>query len=116
MDELLIVAALRSYRLRFGSEKQLQDDVERVLRTEGIEFAREHFLGTDRIDFFCDGVGIECKVQDGPAKVLQQLVGYAAEETVTAILLVTSRRTHRFSQTAILGKPLIVVWIAGNSI
>lgn len=106
---------LRSYRFRFGSEKDLQDDVEMALTEAGITFSREVPLAGDRIDFLCaDGIGIECKIAGGPSVVLEQLLRYAKCPEVQALILLTSRHTHRFQATEIGGKPLIVVWVAGN--
>lgn len=116
MSAAAIADALRSRRLRYGSERQLQDDVERVLAEIGIDFQREHRIGGDPIDFYRNGVGIECKVQGGPSAVLEQLIRYADDPAVTALILVTSRRTHRFGETALLGKPLLIVWVAANSL
>lgn len=116
MQEL--VELLKSSRLRYGTERQLQDDVERLLASAGAAFTREaHLTSTsERIDFLsADGVGIECKIAGGPSAILSQLIRYADDPKVTAIILVTSRRTHRFNVTELRGKPLAIVWVAANA-
>lgn len=111
-----VVHAIRSRRCRFGSESQLQDDVAAALTAVWIAHEREVRLGPkDRIDFLCaGGTGIECKVEGGPSAVLGQLVRYSVYELVTGLILVTSRRTHRFRATEIGGIPFRVIWVAGN--
>lgn len=111
-----LTALLQQHRLRYGTERQLQDDIERLFAEAGITYVREHRLSTGPIDFFVDGVGIECKVAGGPSEILSQLIRYAAEPSVTAIILVTSRRTHRLDVTELQGKPLRIVWVAANSL
>lgn len=110
-----IIELLMSHRLRFGTELQLQDDVEAVLSSARILFDREKRLGGDPIDFLTlHGIGIECKVAGSPSAVLEQLVRYAQSPQVQSLILVTSRHTHRFSCEEIGGKPFRVVWISGN--
>lgn len=111
MDEIL--KALRSYQLRFGNEKQLQDDVEVALRESGIPFSREHCLGKDKVDFFVSGVAVECKVDGGKTAVLEQLLRYADKPEVTAVILVTSRHTQRYGMKELRSKPFRCYWVAG---
>ena len=113
-----LIELLRSHRLRYGTERQLQDDVERLLTSAGVQFTREaHLTATsDRIDFLTDdGAGIECKIAGGPSAILSQLIRYADDPMVRSIVLVTSRRTHRLRATELRGKPLTIVWVAANA-
>lgn len=106
---------LGAYRFRFGSEKDLQDDVQTALAEGSVRFNREVPLAGDRIDFLCNnGIGIECKIAGGPTAVLEQLLRYAACPEVKSLILLTSRHTHRFQAAEVGGKPLFVVWVAGN--
>lgn len=106
---------LSRYRLRFGTEKSMQDCIERILDAENVPFVRECRTSTGPIDFLVDGsVGVECKVDGGPSAVLEQLLRYAGETGITSLILVTSRATHRFTETELLGKPFAVIWAAGN--
>lgn len=106
---------LNSYRLRYGTERQLQDDVERALEAERIPFIRECRTFTGPIDFLVEGaIGVECKIAGGASQVLPQLLRYAAEPNIGGIVLVTSRPTHRFSVETLGGVPFRTLWIAGN--
>lgn len=110
-----VVRTLRSFRMRFGTEKALQDSIERVLDAEHVPFVRECRTSTGPIDFLVAGsIGVECKIDGGPSAVLDQLLRYAGEQNIASLILVSSRATHRFNETALLGKPFTVVWIAGN--
>lgn len=112
-----LITLLRSHRLRYGTERQLQDDIERLLSTTGIPFTREAQLSTGPIDFLTtDGVGIECKIDGGPSAILSQLIRYAEDERLRALILVTSRRTHRIAVSELRGKPFEIVWVAANSL
>lgn len=108
-----LVDLLLSHTLRFGSERQLQDDVESILSAAGIVFEREHPLAGDRIDFLVGRIGVECKVAGGGSAVLEQLLRYAARPELDSMILVTSRHTHRFQVRELNAKPFHVVWVAG---
>lgn len=57
---------------------------------------REVWIGPgERIDFMVDRIGIEVKVGGSPAAVRRQLARYAATGAIDALILVTSRVTHR---------------------
>lgn len=114
LDEL--ASLIGRHRLRYGTEKQLQDDIERLLTVCGVPFTREHQTSTGPIDFLTEGIGIECKVDGGPSAILSQLIRYAAEPELTAIILVTSRRTHRMDIRELQGKPCRIVWVAANAL
>lgn len=110
---------LRRYALPFGTEAKLQLAVAEVLTRENIPFAREFSLGGDfgRIDFMADGeIGIECKVDGAGSAVLHQLVMYADCPWIKSLILVTSRHTHRIRANSINGKPLIVIFVGGQSL
>lgn len=108
---------LSSHRFRFGTEIELQDGIEAVLRDAGVAYSREHRLAGDPIDFLADGgIGIECKIDGGPSAVLAQLVRYSQSPEVAGLLLVTSRHTHRFNAKEIAGMPFRVLWIAGGGL
>lgn len=109
---------LKKYRYPFWNEQALQDALEEVLIENGIAYVRECILGSDRIDFVADvdgsRIAIECKVDGGPSAVLEQVIRYAEREEIGAVILVTSKRTHRFAKTEFQGKPFAVVWITGT--
>lgn len=108
-------ASLSAFRFPYGTELELQDAVGVALGNCGIDHQRElRLTPQDRIDFLVGRIGIECKIADGPAKLLSQLVRYAADDRIDGLLLVTSRSSHRGMPAEILGKPVAVLWIAGT--
>jgi hypothetical protein len=115
----LVVELLAGYRLRFGTELQLQDDIEAALGTGGLHFAREHCLsGADRIDFYLSllGIGIECKTEGSISQAAAQLLRYAKHTTILGLVLVSRRRGHQLSQTQLGGKPFRMLWVGGGSL
>jgi hypothetical protein len=110
-----ITTALRSYRLRFGTEADLQADIVELLTTEQIDFVREYRLSAkDRIDFLIGRIGIECKTKGSLGAIAQQLLRYAESDEIDALVLVT-RRQYAMPST-LQGKPLRVVWIGGSGL
>lgn len=107
-----IAKALSSHVIRFGTELQMQDDVEQILLSIGIAPNREHQLSNGIVDFFTDGTAIECKVDRGLAEVMRQCRGYLNDRSVTGLILVTSRHTHRTMPSTLAGKPIRTVWVA----
>lgn len=109
-----VVDVLRSYQFPFGHELQLQDAVEEALTENQVEYTREFVLGPgERVDFMAGGVGIECKVDGSAPSVLAQLLRYAEKDAITEIVLLTTRSTHRFAMTELLGKPFHLIRING---
>lgn len=110
-----LYASLSAFRFPCGTELELQDAVAAALDNCNVAYQRELRLSPhDRIDFLAGGVGIECKISDGPAKLLAQLVSYASDPRIEALLLVTSRSSHRGMPATIHGKPVAVLWITGT--
>lgn len=116
MKPLVLAETLRGYRFPFGTEAELQAAVARVLNEVGVEHSREFiFSPRDRIDFLAaNGIGIECKIDGSPSAVLGQLLRYAERDEVKALILVTSRHTHRMKAKELNGKLLLIVWIGGT--
>lgn len=118
MTDLETLAALLArHRIRFGTERQMQDDIEQILEAAGIVAAREHRLLPGPIDFLAfGGIGIECKVAGSNSEVFRQCRGYLGCEECTALLLVTSRGVHRQLPDVLGGKPTRVLWVATASL
>lgn len=115
-EELAVL--IRSTRLRFGTESDLQDDLEKMLTAAGVVFIRECRL-TKRhtIDFWIEGgIGVECKVDGSVSEIAPQLMNYAESPKVETLLLVTSRARHRFQTNELRGKPFGVVWVGASSL
>lgn len=116
-----IAVHLRTFRLRFGTEADLQEDVWMALDGESDDnldsgdLMPEYNLGAaGRIDFyFQSGIGVECKVQGNKAAVLSQLLRYADHPLITGLVLVTRCRQHTNFPDTLRGKPLAIVWVAG---
>lgn len=105
---------LRSYRIPFGTERAMQDEIERIFDAATVPFVREAQTGTGPIDFLVGGVGVECKVGGSPASVIGQLLRYSESESIDSLILVTSRRAHSWGVEKLGGKLFRVVWVAGN--
>jgi hypothetical protein len=105
-------ALLYNRRYTFTNEIELQDQIEEVLITHKTEYSREFPLSPqDRIDFLVGSIGVEIKTASSASSVQRQLWRYAADERITALILVTSRATHRSIPADILGKPVFVVYL-----
>lgn len=118
-DLTQLCSLLRSRRLRFGTEADMQADIEQLLTDEQIAFERERQLGVrGRIEFYLpeSRVGIECKVMGSVGAVAEQLLRYAVSDEIGALLLVTKRRQHRDLDGELWGKPLRVIWIGGSGL
>lgn len=114
LDELAVMLA--DYRIRFGVERDMQDDVEEILTVLRHDFTREHRLKPGPIDFLVGRIGIECKIAGSKAEVLRQCRGYLGCEELDGLLLVTSRAVHTSAPAELGGKPLRVLWVAGDAL
>lgn len=114
-----VCTALRSYRFRFTSEKELQDGIELAFVGEKLDFEREEHLAPGDIpDFLVEpGLAVEVKVAGSPHEIMRQLARYAASPRVAELLLVTrkAQHAHRFP-VAIGGKPLRVFVLEGYAL
>lgn len=114
--EMITVAKLlRGAIIPIGTEKAMQDEIERLLLAAGIAHKREYQIGSGFIDFrtLTEGIGIECKVDGGPSLVLPQLMRYAECPDINGLILATTRRTHRWATDVLRDKPFGVVPIMG---
>lgn len=108
-----IAALIGSGRFDLSSEKAVQRDIDALLAMAlpvGARAIREHRLGPRDIpDFWITGgLVIEAKVDRARAEpTLRQLERYAAYETVSALILATSRAMDM--PATVGGKPLIQV-------
>lgn len=109
-----LIDLIQSFQIPFGSEQQMQDTIERILKAESIKFSREHvFSPRDRIDFLVGRIGLECKTAGSPSKVLGQLLRYAERPEIDGLLLVTSRHTHAFDVRELGNKPFRMIRVIG---
>lgn len=88
-----LVRLVRRHRFPLAIEKSMQEEIERVLLSEGISFEREkHLSERDIPDFLvASGIVIECK-RRGAKKMptYKQLWRYAQYDTVRAIVLASN--------------------------
>lgn len=100
---------LRRGNYRLGREVFLQEDVEKALREQGVQFKREATLGPgERVDFLCWGeIALELKLRCSPRVMMRQLQRYAAHEQVKSIILLTATITSM--PDSMNGKPVFVV-------
>lgn len=110
MTSAQVATALESERLPSGTESRLQVAIADRLTAIGASFEREHRLSEkDRVDFFLDGgIALEVKTQGSLNDVTRQLARYAEHESVTEILLVTSRLQLAAVPAELGGKPVRV--------
>lgn len=112
-----IVQSLSRWAVRtVSSEADLQRGVANVLAGDGFAFREQVSLDEhSRIDFLEEaGIGIELKVAGSRADVIRQLHRYASFDSVSGLVLVTTRRMHLVDfPVALRGKPLSSVYVAG---
>lgn len=120
---------LRTCRLRFSDEKQLQAGLERVLQERGFVTAREQDLGdgVGVIDFLVLGrkgeeplpvpLGIEVKIKGTSSEVGRQLYRYAMSPKIAGLILATSlmRHTRDLSVEGMADKPYRAVMLVGSA-
>lgn len=114
MDGEEFARLLRKWVLPIATEIEMQDAIETVLTQSGIDYRREADLGEcGVIDFMIGSMGVECKVDGGKSNVVSQLLRYAQCDSISEIVLVTSRSRHRLTTPKLNGKDVSVVWCGG---
>jgi hypothetical protein len=108
-----ICQALYNAKYRYKNEKDLQQGVNLVLTSLGVEFEPEVSLTPrDRIDFLAGKLGIECKVDGTLNRLIRQLGRYASTGKVNELIVLTTRSIHRGLPEQIHGVPVFVVLIS----
>ena len=111
IDHVQIAKLLQGCRFHFTSERELQDGVAAALRKGDIVFERELSISPgDRPDFMVGEIAIEIKVKGGVGWVTRQLFRYAENPRVKAIVLVTSKASHKAMPAEMNGRPVSVVY------
>ena len=109
-DPERIIAALRELRSPFALyEQDIHQAVARRLTDAGLPFTHEKPLAPGcRIDFWCQGVGIEIKKgKPRPAALLEQLRRYAVSDEIAALVVLTQRSVRL--PASVCGKPLVQI-------
>lgn len=87
-----LVDALSRAQLPLENEATLQTAIAQVLQYHEIPYLREKRLDPkNRIDFYCQGVGLEVKVKGQAPAIYKQLKRYCAFDEVENLILVTTR-------------------------
>lgn len=115
LDAEAVVRLFTTYRLRYGTEVQLQDAIEEALRAEKIAFERELILSPrERIDFLCGSIGIEVKINESMSQALRQAHRYLSDTRLSALALVGTKAWLARLPRELLGKPLYGVQIKAS--
>lgn len=111
----IIATALNKTVFRFSDEMALQNGIEELFKKQGWKYERESILSPrNRIDFMVHGVGIEVKVDSSPNTVQRQLWRYADDSRIGALVLVTTRSSHKTIPNVILDKPVLIVHLLNS--
>lgn len=116
-DLLAVMGVLSRLSYRFSNEADLQDGVEKALRSAGIAFERERVLpgGLGRIDFLtAGGTGIEVKYFGcSIAELSRQVHRYTESDDIDAVVVVSARLGHSGAERTMNKKPVRFVHAAG---
>lgn len=106
---------LAGFRYRFTDERDLQDGIERVLRSSGLPYRREPVLSApDRPDFLVGDLAIEVKIQGTLPQLLRQVSRYATHDEVRGILVVGTPVWLAQVPDEIVGKPMVSLRLLGS--
>lgn len=87
-----VVVALHGKRLPMHDEKACQEAIANILREGHIPFIREAKVAGGVIDFKVSlATGVEVKLKGSIADIRRQVNRYAADQSLTGIVLVTAR-------------------------
>lgn len=103
-----VIGLLSKYQFSLSFEKDLQGQIDYVLRQNGFLFQKEYsFDKLSRIDFFGDGIGIEVKIKGTAKNIYRQCERYCQFDSLDVLILVTNR-SMGFPPT-LCGKPCYVL-------
>jgi len=101
---------LKIARFPHSTEVEMQEAIAAFLKEKGFSFSKEHsFDAKNRVDFFIDGIAVECKVGGQPVRIHRQLERYAKFPEVKGIILMTSK--YMKVQEKINDKPAMVIHV-----
>ena len=102
---------LSKYKFSFTNEKELQEGIAQVLKSNYIYFNREISLSKkDRIDFLLEnGIGLEVKIDGSATKLANQIRRYLDHEQLTGILIVVNLSKLLDLPVSLNGKPIITL-------
>ena len=98
-----------------GTEDDVQRRIASALQVQGVDHLREHRLDkASRIDFMVGTIGVEVKTGGGISAVIRQLHRYAEFDTVSELVLVTTRTALARVPTELNGKRVRVALLLGG--
>ena len=104
-----VTATLEESRFVWATEHDLQAGIAAALVARGLDVEHEVRIDArNRLDLRVGRVGIEVKVDGSWRDVRRQLERYAALDSLTALVLVTSRPSHSRIGPELSGKPVVV--------
>lgn len=111
-----VVRTIRARRFRFCTEAELQEAIARALAEDHHTLQREVTLTPeDRIDFIAnETIGVEVKIKDSLSALTRQLMRYAVNGRITALVVVTPLARLTNLPDTMHGKPLRVVHLIGS--
>lgn len=115
MNELIkqISGALAGYRLTFGDEVTLQNQLSTIFSTAGLVFVREFKLSPgERPDFWLEPWAVEVKVGGSLDAHLRQLQRYNKHPLVAGTILIGTK-PFRLPES-LAGKPVGFINVGGN--
>lgn len=88
-----IIGLLSNKRFQLHNEKELQRQIESIIKSYGLPLIAEHRLSKESIiDFLCwDGIGIEVKIKGTAKDIYYQVLRYLEFDEITGIILVTNK-------------------------
>lgn len=104
-----VITALGESRFTWTTESELQHGVAAALEARGLDVEFEVRVDArNRLDLKVGRVGIEVKIDGTWRSVRRQLERYAELDAIDALVLVTSRPSHRQIESRIAGKRVVV--------
>jgi len=117
MTELLsqLKTEFSKYRMTFGSELELQNQIAEILTRAGIAHQREHVLSPeDRPDFLVQTIALEVKVGGSINSHLRQMQRYNRHATVAGTILICTKPFGQMMPETLAGKPIASINVGGN--
>lgn len=110
-----VLSLLSGYTFTFTGERELQDRIDIVLGTSGMEFTREHVLSPkDRIDFLVGGVGIEVKIGGSSTGLIRQIHRYVQHDAVQSLVVVVGAARLAQLPAVVNGKRVLIFDAVGR--
>lgn len=117
MNELIerIKSAIAKYRLTFGNELDLQNQLVEIFHAHAITFEREFVLSPqDRPDFYIKPFAVEVKVGGSIESHLRQLQRYNSHPAVSGTILICTKPFQFMMPETLSKKPVAAINVGGK--